>query len=375
MKLSPDYFVDLATDFTAIDRKYRELFNHSGKISLFLSFEWFINLQTHVYEKDNTNNIEIYKITDINGKPVMVLPMNRTYSTGLISINTLESMSNYYTSFFAPLIKDNDIFEPAFSTVINDLSCNKYKKTDVICLKPIEKNSSQWDSIVSILKLHNYTCEEYFCFGNWYQSVEGMEYIDYFNNLPSRLKNTIIRKTKKLNLRSNFNTKIYTQYEDIKKHYHEFEHVYENSWKNKEPYPEFIKRIALEFSKKSSTRLGILYIDNQPVAACLWFINNSVASIYKLAYIEEFKALSVGTILSAEITKYVINNDSITIIDYLTGDDPYKRDWMSTRRERWGIIAYNRKTLIGMILALRYIIVSKLKKLYNLRNNYFSHNN
>jgi len=36
-------------------------------------------------------------------------------------------------------------------------------------------------------------------------------------------------------------------------------------------------------------------------------------------------------------------------IDYLTGDDTYKKDWMSHRRERWGIIAFNPRTPRGLL--------------------------
>ena len=37
-------------------------------------------------------------------------------------------------------------------------------------------------------------------------------------------------------------------------------------------------------------------------------------------------------------------------VDFLIGDDSYKRNWMSHRRERHGIVAYNPGTLVGLLL-------------------------
>jgi hypothetical protein len=42
-------------------------------------------------------------------------------------------------------------------------------------------------------------------------------------------------------------------------------------------------------------------------------------------------------------------------VDYLTGDDNYKRDWMSQRRERWGILALNPRTPLGALAIARHV--------------------
>ena len=45
----------------------------------------------------------------------------------------------------------------------------------------------------------------------------------------------------------------------------------------------------------------------------------------------------------------MIEVDGVREVDFLIGDEPYKQDWMSHRRERWGIVAYNPGTLRGWI--------------------------
>ena len=39
--------------------------------------------------------------------------------------------------------------------------------------------------------------------------------------------------------------------------------------------------------------------------------------------------------------EHVIDTDKVHDVDYLTGDDAYKKDWMPDRRERWGIAVFN----------------------------------
>ena len=71
-------------------------------------------------------------------------------------------------------------------------------------------------------------------------------------------------------------------------------------------------------------------------------------------YDERFAKDSVGTVLSILLMEHVIEVDKVKEVDYLTGDDPYKRDWMSHRRERWGIMAFNPRTLHGLLAAARH---------------------
>ncbi len=87
----------------------------------------------------------------------------------------------------------------------------------------------------------------------------------------------------------------------------------------------------------------------EPIAAQLWIVAHGRAEIYKLAYDENFKQYSPGTLVTAMLMQHVFEQDKVREVDYLIGDDPYKTTWMSQRRERWGIVAYNPRTLLGLL--------------------------
>jgi hypothetical protein len=54
--------------------------------------------------------------------------------------------------------------------------------------------------------------------------------------------------------------------------------------------------------------------------------------------------------------QHVIEVDKVKEVDYLIGDDPHKQFWMSHRRERWGIVAYNPRTLMGALGLIREVL-------------------
>ena len=62
------------------------------------------------------------------------------------------------------------------------------------------------------------------------------------------------------------------------------------------------------------------------------------ASIFRLAYDEAWKRYSPGSILTAYLMQYVIDIDKVEEIGFLTGNEAYKQDWMSERRQRWRLV-------------------------------------
>ena len=107
--------------------------------------------------------------------------------------------------------------------------------------------------------------------------------------------------------------------------------------------------LITQASKSGWLRLGIAWLDRKPIAAQVWIVANGKADIYKVAYDEAFKDYSPGTVLTARLLQHVIERDGVHEVDYLIGDDPYKKTWMSDRRERWGVVAYNPATLAGAL--------------------------
>jgi CelD/BcsL family acetyltransferase involved in cellulose biosynthesis len=160
---------------------------------------------------------------------------------------------------------------------------------------------------------------------------------------PSRVRNTIARKQRKLEREQNYEIRLHTG-SDVQQAMADYQAIFKASWKANERFEHVIKGFTDSFSKLAWSRLAILYIEGQPVAAQLWFVVHKKASIFRLAYDEAWKHYSPGSILTQYLMKYVIDTDKVKEIDFLTGNDHYKQEWMSERRQRWKLI-FTRKTI------------------------------
>ena len=183
-------------------------------------------------------------------------------------------------------------------------------------------------------------------------------------------------KMNKLNKTEAHSINIYTKVEDIKSHLNEYEKIYQLSWKVDEASTEFIHDFILSYAQTGHTRLGIAEINGQAVASQFWLVHNNIALIYKLAYDADYKSYSIGSTLTAKMMQYVIDIDGVKKVDFLTGDDNYKKDWMNRRQELSRIIAYNSHTLEGFSGGMFYLLKTMIKKipgilhLYRVKKNH-----
>ena len=191
---------------------------------------------------------------------------------------------------------------------------------------------------------------------NWQVDTAGDDFATYWSKRPGRLRNTAKRKAKaarlKIEVHRSFDPEAWAAYEEI----------YSRSWKPGEGSPEFLRAYAEQEGAAGTLRLGIARKDDRPIAAQLWTVEDGTATIHKLAYDEAAKELSPGTVLGVEMFRHVLDVDKAARIDYGTGDDAYKREWMDERRMLSAIDAYNPKTVGGLLATLRELARRLLRR-------------
>lgn len=321
--------------------------------SFFSSMPWFQNLLLTSLSQEHT--VRFYGVED-NGIPCLLLPMCfRTSTSAWYEPRHLLAASNYYSSLFN-IIQTNssDHFQDDLDFLIRYIA-NERPRWDRVDLHPMALESPQYIGFEQAFRRAGLTVQRYFCFGNWYLQVNGRCFQEYFDSLPSRLKNTIHRKRKQLEKNHGLTISLVQSEQELDLAIAAYEQVYHSSWKLPEAYPLFISGLIRTCASQGSLRLGIAYVAERPVAAQLWVVHKQIASIYKLAYDETYAHFSVGSVLTSSMMQHVIDIDHVTEIDYLTGDDVYKQDWMSDRRERWGLIAFNLGSVHGMASACWHI--------------------
>ena len=342
---------------------YQMLLEDAQTHGFSLGLPWYRNFVQTVHETDD--ELHIYGLSDAQGQAQAVLPMwSHGKGRGVFGPRHLEALQNYYAPLYAPALRAGAEFE---SMIAWAQALKSGKTWDVIDLKPLARDETLFTHTLDALKQAGFAVQPYFCFGNWYLQVAGRSFDTYYANLPSQLKNTVKRKTKQFEAQAGNRIDLVTSAEGLEAAITAYQTVYTASWKIPEPHPDFMPGLMRTCAAQGWLRMGVAYVDGKPAAAQLWIVCAGVASIFKLAYDEQYAKLSVGSLLTTRLMRHALDVDKVHTVDYLCGDDAYKRDWMSHRRERWGIMAFNPRTLAGLLAAARHLgghaVKSWLKKL------------
>lgn len=313
---------------------------------------WFKAFIGHVAQDEG--EVICYCALNAQQEPICLMPMWRKG-------RMLTSLSNYYTTRFEPLLLSGNDIKTTLGMLISGIAQQR-PSWGVVDLNPLDAASDLYPYIINGFKANGFWPRPYFRFANWYLEVAGRSFEQYWASVPSTLRNTLERKKRKLAREASYQLRMVDNIQDLAEVMADYEEVYEASWKGGESHPDFIRGIMQQFAKAGLLRLGLLYIQDKPVAAQLWFVKGDTASIFKLAYAERFEKYSVGSILTEYLMRHVIDVDKVQVVDFLSGDEPYKKDWMSHRRERVGLRAFNLRTLRGLLLAIKEAGAMLLKR-------------
>ncbi len=186
-------------------------------------------------------------------------------------------------------------------------------------------------------------------------------FADYYAQRPSQLRNTIKRRSKKLAKVFDYRIKIVTAQASLTEHFIDYQSIYQKSWKGDELNFDFIRQVCLSAAQENKVRMGLLFLGDVAVAAQIWFVHQGCASIFKLAYDPKYQEFSVGSILSLALSEFVIETDKVHRIEFGSGSEAYKQDWMSAKQQRIILTVFNHRSVRGTILALRYFVLPKVK--------------
>jgi hypothetical protein len=268
------------------------------------------------------------------------------------------SLANWYTMAFRPIFGGDEI-EGQRLILLRALAKRMAKSRRVppvleIAPAPVADGSS--DLIKQAFEKGGWTCFRHQSSTSWTAQVGGMSFDDYWAARPGQLRSTFQRKLKK----SDIQIEILTHFDEAA--WADYESVYADSWKTAEGSSEFLRETAMFESEAGCLRLGIARIDGQAAAAQFWTVDQNVAYIHKLAHREEYRELSPGTILSAALFRHVIDVDNVETIDFGTGNDAYKADWMDRSDPLQTIRLYKKLSVRGQIGAWRARISALVRR-------------
>lgn len=238
---------------------------------------------------------------------------------------TIVGLGNWYTFRLAPIVTP----DADRAALLAELAADLAGQAPRITLEKLSEADAA--ELAAAFRRTGWLVWQQRCDSNHVLEVKGRSFAEYLSQRPGTLRTTLKRKGGKVDvtIHRSFDSQAYGEYEDI----------YRDSWKPEEGSPAFLRRFAQEEGAAGRLRLAIGRHDGRAIAAQFWTVENGTAFIHKLAHREDAKALSPGTVLSAALFEEVIDRDRVRLVDFGTGDDAYKRDWMEEIRPRFRIDA------------------------------------
>lgn len=241
-----------------------------------------------------------------------------------------EAFANWYNFSWRPIFAE-EYEEVTQLALLREIALKAKQHARRISLSPLPDEDGSATLTATAFEQAGWVVHREICDENHFLPVKGRSFDEYWQSRPGQLRSTVKRKGKKgvvsLRVESEFNDQSWADYET----------VYGKSWKPSEGNPDFLKALAQQEGAAGTLRLGLAYIDGTPVAAQFWTVENGIALIHKLAHDEEYMSASPGTLLSAALFQHVIDIDRVDEIDFGTGSDKYKRDWMEEMRPRYSL--------------------------------------
>ncbi|MGD8934588.1 MAG: GNAT family N-acetyltransferase, partial [Gammaproteobacteria bacterium] len=281
---------------------------------------WFENLIAHGLKDDE----QALFACVVDGNDVLaVLPLLKRADENYYAL------SNNFTSLYTLLLADGNQ-QAIIECLAKGLSGTAF---EYLVLQPVDAADAAIRHLQGALKAHGFSCYRSFRFDNWMHRVEGQSFIEYMDGRPARLRNTIARKQRKLEREHGYEIRLFID-NNIEEALSDYGTAYKASWKGGEFFRDFVPGLVNRLAGRGWPRLAVLYVDGKPVAAQIWFVVHGRASIFRLLYDEAWKAYSPGSILTSYLVEYVIDTDKVDEIDFLTGNERYKQDWMTVCRQR-----------------------------------------
>lgn len=278
----------------------------------------------------------------------------------------LKSLGSFYSTviehYYAKHYDESNHIKALECLVNNILQLSSWQTLQI---GPIDQNSELADLFANGASA-NWVSKVFSKQHNIYQD-QLSTFEQYYAQLPSQLKNTLSRRGKKLAKSTSYNIDIVSSDDLFDRAFNAYKAVYTESWKGDEYSYDFIEQVCRSALAKNQLRLGILYVNDKPAAAQIWFVQSTkemtTASIFKLAYHPDFQQFSVGSILSLAISEYVLSHDKVDMIEFGMGDESYKQDWLKMTKSRLTLQVFNRQNILGRVKAMVYVWLPKLKRL------------
>jgi len=313
----------VAREYRSVEQARRALgsaLDRACTPSLFDRIDWFESLHAHCFP---TTGVRIFQALEGECQAWLFL-----LSPGA---GRLSALANWYSFDWRPVFlgpSDESVRRRLVEVIAQSLLTDSAQ----VDLYPVTSAS---DMLLDAFRRAGWFSVRRPMGGRHILHLNGRTFDEYWAQRPGRLRTLIARKKRA----SRFTLSIADRLTEAL--WRDYAAVQERSWKKPEADLRFLHALAQRESDAGTLRLGFARMEGQPVATQLWTVENGTALIHKLAHDQAFDGASPGSLLSHAMFTHAIDQDHVATIDYGTGDNGYKTDWMEERETLYRLDFFN----------------------------------
>lgn len=301
---------------------------------LFGRFDWFDLLHRHCMPDQAVRVL----MAEENGVQVWLFLTSP-------AVRRVSALANWYSFDWAPVfVGAHDRMQR--ERLIDAATGHLLRTTGHVDLYPVEHDAD----LIASLRRSGWFAVSRPMGGRHLLHRRGRDFAAYWAGRPGHLRALVRRKSRNspyaLSITDTLTDDLWQDYCD----------VHGRSWKEPEPGLPFLRALAQAESDAGRLRLGFARMDGHAVATQFWSVERGVALIHKLSHDRAHDGGSPGTLLSHAMFAHAFDTDGVETVDYGTGDNGYKTDWMEERVPLHRIDAFNPRFASSWLPAARTAI-------------------
>ena len=348
------------TNFTELPDHSLSFLDNAEKTNFFLGKGWFENFSSNTLTSDS--HIHIYcvdEVSDTTQTRAVLFMRSPGGQAGSLSkkvfsgAKSIASMTAHQSIYFAPIIDESYPDREKLIYALIKSICDDDHQWNLIDINFMNRRSQIFHDVTKALNQCGMQVRHYDYVPNMYEDLSGMTFKDFIASRPSMVRKTYMRKSRKLKKSNAVRFELISA-GNVEKAIEDYIVIHDNSWKEEEVFPEHDPGVIRKAASSGNLRMGLLYVDDRPVAVQVWLVSSNKATIYKLHYDADYHQQSVGAILTLHMFEHMIDVEHINEVDFGIGDEEAKSLWLKNQRPLCGIVAFNINTTGGVVALSRF---------------------
>jgi len=347
--------VQVNSGYASLPEAAAGVFDDPSAGGILRSREWLQNAEANGMRPGD--RVRLYSVHDASGDEVLaVFPAlySRLYAShpgARVLHFTLPEDQD-----FAPLAGSGKVAPVGATAAVLEAIAAAGQAYDVIRVSPLPVAAPLAAEFGAALRSTGHFLQVYRHPSERFESVAGQSFKDYLAQRPRQLREVLDRHTRLMLQGGRGQFHFPCNRELLEASWGDVQRIIDAAPADSESEPlQHVATMMALSAHFGALRLGMMYLDGQPVAMQFWIVTAGVARCLRIWGAQGQPPFPVDDLLTQMIAVCLIDGDRVAELDFGAIDEDFASGWAPKVRERIGIAAFTPRTWRGLRGAMRHV--------------------